>query len=97
MFYNKQEYQGGPPKSVPVWTHMGVCCVLSHSVVSDSCDPIDCSPPVSCIPGISRCEYWSRLPFPTPEDLPNPGIKPASLASPALAGRFFTTEPPRKL
>ena len=52
MFYNKQEYQGGPPKSVSVWTHMGVCCVLSHSVVSDSCDPIDCSPPVSSIPGI---------------------------------------------
>ena len=34
----------------------------------------------------SRQEYWSGLPFPTPEDLPNPGIKPASLASPALAG-----------
>jgi len=42
----------------------------------------------------SRQEYWSGLPFqrlPTPEDLPNPGIKPASLASPALVGRFFTT------
>jgi len=34
----------------------------------------------------SRQEYWSRLPFPTPEDLPNPGIQPASLGSPALAG-----------
>ena len=41
--------------------------------------------------GFSRQEYWSRLPFPTPEDLPDPGIKPASLESPALAGRFFTT------
>ena len=40
-------------------------------------------------------EYWSGLPFPTPGDLPNPGIEPASLASPALAGRFFTTAPPR--
>ena len=41
-------------------------------------------------------EYWSGLPFPAPGDLPNPGIKPASLASPALAGRFFTTVPPGK-
>ena len=34
----------------------------------------------------SRQEYWSRLPFPTPGDLPNPGIKPKSLVSPALVG-----------
>ena len=38
----------------------------------------------------SRQEYWSGLPFPTPGDLPNPGIEPASLVSPALAGEFFT-------
>ena len=36
-------------------------------------------------------EFWSRLPFPTPGDLPDSGIKPVSLVSPALAGRFFTT------
>ena len=41
--------------------------------------------------GFSRQEYWSGLPCPPPGDLPNPGIKPASLKSPALAGRFFTT------
>ena len=39
----------------------------------------------------SRQEYWSMLPFPTPGNLPNPGIKPTSLASPALAGRLFIT------
>ena len=39
----------------------------------------------------SRQEYWSRLPFPSPEDILDPGIKPVSLESPALAGRFFTT------
>ena len=39
----------------------------------------------------SRKEYWSGLPFPSPGDLPNPGIEPVSLASPALAGRLFTT------
>ena len=41
--------------------------------------------------GFSRQEYWSGLPFPPPGDLPDPGIEPASLASPALAGGFFTT------
>ena len=46
--------------------------------------------------GISRQDYWSRLPFYTPGDLFNTGIEPASLAFPALAGRFFTTAPPRK-
>ena len=43
----------------------------------------------------SRQEYWSRFPFPTP-DLPYPRIEPASLASPALADRFFTTAPSGK-
>ena len=40
--------------------------------------------------GSSRQEYWSGLPCPSPGDLPDPGIKPPSLMSPALAGRFFT-------
>ena len=39
----------------------------------------------------SRQEYWSGLPCPSPEDLPNPRIKCISLMSQALAGRFFTT------
>ena len=43
--------------------------------------------------GFPRQEYWSGLPFPSPGDLPDPGIKPMS---PALAGGFFTTEPPGK-
>ena len=43
-----------------------------------------------------RQEYWSGLPFPSPEDLPDPGIKPVSLVSAALASRFLTTEPPGK-
>ena len=44
----------------------------------------------------SRQEYWDRLPFPSLEDLPNPGIEPMSLAYPALAGRFLMPVPPRK-
>ena len=43
--------------------------------------------------GLSRQEYWSGLPFSSPGDLPDLGIKPTS---PALAGGFFTTEPPGK-
>ena len=41
--------------------------------------------------GFSRQEYWSGLPFPSPGDLPDRGIKFTSLMSPALAGKFFTT------
>ena len=41
----------------------------------------------------SRQGYWSRLLFPMPGDLSHPGIKAASFASSALAGRFFTTGP----
>ena len=44
----------------------------------------------------SRQEYWNELPFPTPGQFPDPGLKPASLVSPALAGRFFITVPPGK-
>ena len=43
--------------------------------------------------GFLRKEYWSGLPFPSPRDVPNSGIKPTS---PALAGGFFITEPPGK-
>ena len=46
--------------------------------------------------GFPRQEYWSGLPFPLPEDLPNPGIEPASPACPALAFENLTTEPPGK-
>ena len=51
-----------------------------------------CHAPLSV--GFSRQEYWRELPCPPPQDLPDPGIKPTSLASPALTGRFFTTAPP---
>ena len=56
-------------------------------------DLMDCSSPSSSVHGIPRQEYRSGLPFPSPGDLPDPGIEHAS---PALAGIFFTTEPPGK-
>ena len=51
-------------------------------------DPMDCSPPGS---SVHRQENWSGLPFLPPGDLPGPGLKLASLMSPALASEFFTT------
>ena len=72
-----------------------VICVCSvTSVMSDSLNPMDCSPPGSSVHGISRQEYWSRLPCPRPGDLPDPEIKPAS---PALQVNSLITEPPGKL
>ena len=50
---------------------------------------MDCSPPGSSVHGLLQQEYWSGLPLPSPGDLPDPGIEPAS---PALADGFFTTE-----
>ena len=64
--------------------------VLSHSFMSDSLIPHRLSM------GFSRQEYWSGLTFPPPGDLPDAGIKPGSLVSPALAGGFFATAPPGK-
>ena len=65
------------------------------------CDLMDCSLPGSSVHGIllqaslsmgfSSQEYWNGLPCPPPGDLPNPGVEPSSLMSPALAGGFFAT------
>ena len=65
-----------------------ICAVLSHVWIFVTLWTIACQTPLSM--GFSRQEYWSGLPCPPPGDLPHPGIKPASLASPALAGGFFT-------
>ena len=61
-------------------------CVLSGSVLSDYETPESVELQASLSMGFPREEYWSRLPFPPPEDLPDPGIKLESPASPALAG-----------
>ena len=70
--------------------------VRSHARLLQSCpslgdliENIACQAPLFM--RFPRQEYWSGLPFPLPGDLPDPGIKPTSLMSPALAGRFFTT------
>ena len=50
---------------------------------------MDCSPLGFSVHGIFQAGILEYVAIPTPGDLPNPGIEPASLASPALAGRFF--------
>ena len=55
---------------------------------------VACQAPLSMEFSSQKC--CSGLPFPSPGDLPDPGIKLASLASPGLAGRFFISAPPRK-
>ena len=61
-----------------------------------ACDPMDCSLPGSSVHGILQASMLEWVGFSFLGDLPKPGIKPASLASPALTGRFFTIAPPGK-
>ena len=63
---------------------------LSHVRFSVTPWTVACQAPLFM--RFSKQEYWSELPCPPPGDLPDPGIKPASLTSPALAGGFFTTD-----
>ena len=70
-------------------------CVLSCLGVFDSCDSQTVAHQVPLSMEFSRQEYWSGLPFPTPEDLPDSGTESAFLARSVLAGRIFTTAPPR--
>ena len=83
---------------IPLHVECGVCvcvcvyvCVLNPVQLFDT--PLTASHEVSLSMGFHRQQYWSRLPFPPPRVLPDPGIEPVS---PALVGRFFTTEIPEK-
>ena len=98
-------WRGGlTPSWLAVWPGVYACCgptagccyyayVLSCVCL---CDPSTVSRQAPLSMGFPRQEYWSGLPFPPPGDLPDPGIEPSSLASPVLAGGFFTTVPPGK-
>ena len=84
---------------------LSIFFIVDHSIVylclvAQLCPTLR-DPMASSLPGSSmelfRQEYWSRLPFPPPGDLPDSGIKRASLAFPALASGFFPTVLPGKL
>ena len=64
-------------------------CVCVHLVVSKSATPWTVAQQAPLCMGFLRQEYWSGLPFPTPGDLSDPSIKPASLANPAFAGSLY--------
>ena len=66
-----------------------LCSVVADSVTSWT---VACRAPLFV--GFSRQVYWSGLPLPPPGVLPDPGVEPACLASPALVGSFFPTVPP---
>ena len=88
-----EEVNGGTDweSSIVIYT-LGKCAQSCPPL----CGPMDCRFPGSSVHGISQEGILEQLPFPTPGDLPDPGIQPMSLVSPASAGRFFTTLPPRK-
>jgi len=77
MGFSRQEY----------WNKLVPQCVQASSV-AHSCptlwNPLDCSLPCSSVHAIFPEAYWSELPFPSPRELPNPGIEPMSPDSPAL-------------
>ena len=76
--------------------------MLSCAVMSDTCPTHSHATPWTVAHqaplsvGFPRQEYCSGLPFPSPGNLPNPGMEHTSPVSPALEGRFFTIEPPGK-
>ena len=76
---------------------MGSACMPSHFSrvrLFESPWTVACQAPLST--GFFRKEYWSGLPFPPPRDLPNAGIEPVSLMSPALQADSLPLVPPGK-
>ena len=65
--------------------------MCAHSVMSNSVTPWTIAHQAPPSMELSRQEYWSRLPFPSPRDLPDPGIEPGS---PALLADALPSEPP---
>ena len=68
-----------------------ITCVKSLQSCPTLCDSVDCSPSGSSSHGILQARILEWFACPPPRDLPNPGIEPVSLKSPALAGRILTT------
>ena len=84
-------------KIYPQGMSSSLLLLFNHRVISNSfATPQTIAHQVPLSMRFSRQEYWSGLPFSSPGYLHDPGIKPSSVASPTLAGRFFTTVPPGK-
>ena len=90
---NGREWCDREPQRACVNKQRGGCCRARQvtSVMSNSLQPYGLQPARLLCPKFSRQEYWSGLSFLSPEAVSDPGVKPASLTSPALADGFFTT------
>ena len=80
-----------PKQFLPLYNSLNCCWSSKLCPILVTPQTVACQAPLSM--GFPNQEYWSGLPFPSSEDHPDPGIEPTS---PALAGGFFTTEPPGK-
>ena len=89
--HTASEWKDQFPRSQMFDSQISACMLSCFSRVQLFVTPwtVACQAPLSM--RFSRQECWSGLPFPSPGDLSDPGIKPASRMSPALAGGFFTT------
>ena len=83
--------RGNLPLKNMLVTVLSCACAKSLQSCPTLCKPMDCSPPGSSLHGILQATRKLECPFPSPGDLPKPGIEPTSLMSPGLAGRFFST------
>ena len=79
----------GKLSNSPIW--LSACVLSCFSHVWPFVTPWFVAHQTALFMGFSRKEYWSGLPCLHPGDLPDPGIEPVSLTSPALTGSFFTT------
>ena len=79
---------------------MAIYLIYGAGLVAKMCQTFVTPWTVACLAllsmGFSRQEYWTGLPFPSPGDLPYPGIESETLLSPTFAGGFLTTAPPGK-
>ena len=78
----------------PLWRIVCACVLSCFSHVQFFQSPWTVASQAPPSMGFSRQEYWSGLQFPSPGNLPDPGIEPVSVMSPALAGRFLYTNIP---
>ena len=69
----------------------GVCACICTQSCPTLCNPMNCGPPGSSLHGIFQARILECVAISFPRNLPNPGIEPMSLVSPALAGEFFTS------
>ena len=84
------------PLSMMSAVSLSYVCVCAQLLVSDSANTMDYSPSGSSVHGIFQARMLEGLFFPALGHLPDPGVQPMSLASPALDGAFFITVPPGK-